>query len=99
MKKAGLKGIVKFSTVDLNAIGIDDILAIHKYIMKGKWYKIMFELIKNIFIELLRSLGSVSIHTSFVSLTNQSCINQPTRINWHPNEYCQELHYYQFVIR
>ena len=36
MKKAGLKGIVKFSTVDLKAIGIDDILDIHKYIIKGK---------------------------------------------------------------
>ena len=35
MKKAGLKGVVKFFSVDFNAIDTDNILYIHKYLMKG----------------------------------------------------------------
>ena len=35
-KKTGLKGIVKFLSVDFNAIDNNDILDIHKYFMKGK---------------------------------------------------------------
>ena len=26
-------------------------------------------------------------------------MNQPTVINLHPNEYSQEFHYYQFVVK
>ena len=36
MKKTGLKGIVKFFSVDFNPIDTNDILDIHKYLMKGK---------------------------------------------------------------
>ena len=34
MKKAGLKGVVTFLTVDFNPIDNNDILDIHKYLMK-----------------------------------------------------------------
>ena len=34
MKKTGLKGVVKFFSVDYNAIDINDILDIHGYLMK-----------------------------------------------------------------
>ena len=34
MKKAGLKGIVKFFSVDFNPIDNIDILDIHKHLMK-----------------------------------------------------------------
>ena len=34
-----------------------------------------------------------------MSLSNQKCINQPTLINLHPNEYSQELHYCPFAIK
>ena len=34
MKKAGLKGSVKFFSVDFNPIDTNDILDIHKYLMK-----------------------------------------------------------------
>ena len=34
MKKARLKGFVEFFSVDFNAIDINDILDIHKYLMK-----------------------------------------------------------------
>ena len=33
-KKAGLKGVVKFFSVDFNPIDNNDILDIHKYLMK-----------------------------------------------------------------
>ena len=35
MKKAGLKGAVKFSSVDFNPIDTNDIVDIHKYLIKG----------------------------------------------------------------
>ena len=33
-KKTGLKGVVKYFSVDFNPIGTNDILDIHKYLMK-----------------------------------------------------------------
>ena len=70
MKKTGLKGVVKFFSVDFNPID-NDILDIHKYLMKRTWYKIMFGLIKKIFIGLLTGLVNGSNHTKCVSLSNQ----------------------------
>ena len=35
MKKTGLKGSVKLFSVDFNAIDTNNILDIHKYLMKG----------------------------------------------------------------
>ena len=46
MKKTGLKGSVKLFSADFNPIDTSDILDIHKYLMKGTLYKIMFELNK-----------------------------------------------------
>ena len=54
MKKTGLKGVLK--AVAFNPINTNDILDIHKYLMKRTWYKIMFGLIKKIFIGLLIGL-------------------------------------------
>ena len=34
MKKTGLKGVMKFFSVDFNPIDINHILDIHKYLMK-----------------------------------------------------------------
>ena len=56
MKKTGLSAIVKFSSVDFNPIDTNDISDIHKYLMKRTCYKIMFKLIKKIFIGLLTGL-------------------------------------------
>ena len=52
-KKIGLKGIVKFFSVDFNPVDTKDVLDIHKYLMKRKWYKIMFKINKKVFIVLL----------------------------------------------
>ena len=46
--------------------------------MKRTWYKIMFGLIKKIFIELLTSLVDGSNSTKCFSLSNQKCMTQPT---------------------
>ena len=59
----------------------------------------MFGLIKEIFIGLLITIVNASNHTKFVSLSNQKCMIQPTLINFHPNEYSQELHYYPFAVK
>ena len=53
---------------------INNVLDIHKYLMKGAWYKIMLELIKKIFIGLLTGIKSASNHTKGVALSNQECM-------------------------
>ena len=35
-KKTGLKGSIKFFSIDFNPIYTNDILDVHKYLMKGK---------------------------------------------------------------
>ena len=42
MTKTGLKGVVKFFSVDFNPITNNDILDIHKYFMKRTWFKIPY---------------------------------------------------------
>ena len=85
--------------VDFNPIETNDILDIHKYLMKRTRYKIMFALIKKIFIGLLTGLVNGSNHTKCVLLSNQKCMIHPTLINLHPNEYSQEFHYYPFAVK
>ena len=48
----------------------NDILYIHNYLMKRTRYKIMFGLIKKIFIGLLTCLVNGSNHTKYLSLSN-----------------------------
>ena len=51
------------------------------------------------FIILLTNTVNASNHTKCVSLSNQKCEIQLTLINFHPNEYSQELYYYQFPVK
>ena len=62
MKKTGLKGVLIFFSAAFNSINTNDILDIHKYLMKRTWYKIMFGLIKKIFIGLLIGLVNAYNH-------------------------------------
>ena len=48
--------------------------------MKRTWYKIMFGLVKKIFIGLLIGLVNEPSHTKCISLSNQKCMTQPTLI-------------------
>ena len=57
--------------------------------MKRTCYKIIFGLIKKIFIGPLAG----------ISLSNQKCMTQPTLINLHHNEYRQEFHYLSFAVK
>ena len=53
MEKTGLKWIVKFFSVDFIPIDTNDVLDVHRYSLKRTWYKIMFGLIKKIYIGLI----------------------------------------------
>ena len=59
----------------------------------------MFGLTKNICIGLSTSTGNAWNHIKCISLSNQKCMTQPTRIDLHPNEYRQELRYYPFTVK
>ena len=52
--------------VDFNPIDTNDILDFHKHLMKRTRHKIMFGLIKKIFIGLLIGLVNGSNHTKYV---------------------------------
>ena len=64
----------------------------------------MFELIKQVFIGLLRFSGSLvnifntSKHIKCIYLNNQQCITQPILINLHPNEYAKALRCCLFAV-
>ena len=82
----------------LYIIDTSSIINNHKYLMKETGYKIMFGVIKKMFIVLLTSLVNASSDTKYVSLSNKKCKVQPSLINLHLNEYCQELHYYPLSV-
>ena len=84
-KKTEWKGVVDFFSVDFNPIDINDVLHIHKYLMKRTCYKIMFGLIKKIFNGLFTDLANGSNHTKCVSLINQKCQIQPNLIILNPS--------------
>ena len=73
MKKTGLKGITKVFSVDFNPIYTNDILDIHKHLMKNNaWVN-----------GLLNDLVNGSNHTKCILLSNQKCMIQSTLINLH----------------
>ena len=66
-----------FFSVDFNPIDTNDVLDVHKYLMKETWYKTMFGLIKKMFIGLLTDIVRASNHTKPMSLSNKKCMIQP----------------------
>ena len=38
-------------------------------------------------------------HNKCISLSNQKCMTQPTRINLHTNEYSRQFHYCPFAVK
>ena len=58
-KKTGLNGYAYEFSVDYNIIKTSIIIDINNYLMK-KWYKIMFGIIKKMFILLLSSIVNFS---------------------------------------
>ena len=51
MKKTGLNGYVYDFSVDYDAIAVDDILGIHKYLMEKKYNTKCLDLLKNAFLQ------------------------------------------------
>ena len=90
-KKTGLNGYAYEFSVDYNIIKTSIIIDINNYLMK-KWYKIMFGIIKKMFILLLSSIVNFSDNKKSVSLNNQKYKIQTTIINFHPNDYSEEFH-------
>ena len=82
-----MKGVVKNFSVEFKPIDNNNILDIHKYLMKRARYKIMFKLIKKGFIGLLTSIASAPNHRKFRLLSDQKYMIQLNLINLHPNEY------------
>ena len=79
--------------VDCNAINKSDKLSIQKYLMvKNIYYKLLFWLIKKVFIVLLSF--SESLATKSVSLNDKTCVARFTLVNLNPIE----LNYYLFII-
>ena len=48
---------------------------------------------------LLISIVNTSNHTKCLLLSNRKCMILPTLIHLHPNEFCQEFHYYPFAVK
>ena len=87
-------GVVKIFSVGFNPTETNDILDIHKYLMKKTSYKTMFVLNKKIFIGLLIGLFNGSNHTKCIWLINQKCMTQPTLSNL-----SQEFHDNKFSVK
>ena len=89
MKKTGLCGTVYYFSADYGAISVDDILSIHKYLIKK-----MFEFVKQIFILAMMffsyhfpSVNSL-IATPFkcISMTIQGCKVRPHIVDVNSHE-------------
>ena len=90
-------------SVDYGSINVDDILYIYKYLMKK--HKLMFILIKQVFIALLSFSGSLARIDNFsnfmacIYLNNQLCMTRPIVINLNSDEYNQGLHNYPIMVK
>ena len=98
-RQVSLNGIVYDFSVDYNFVDKFDILNIQKYLLT-KNNKVMFSLIKQVFIALLSFSGSlaciakVSEQTICLSLNDEPCMVNPTLINLNS----VELKYYLFIV-
>ena len=76
MKKTGLNGYVYDFSADYNAIAIDGILHIYKYLMKkNNMIKKVFRFIEKVFVVSMSIFGCNAL--KFVSMNNQDCKVRP----------------------
>ena len=86
-KKTGLNGYVYDFSVDYDAIAVDDILNIHKHLMKQKEYKMLRFIKKYFFTAMLFGCNLLSVNPlKCVSMNNQECRVRPEIINVNGNE-------------
>ena len=93
MKKTGLSRCIHDFSVDDDTIGVDNVLDIHKYLMKKHDIKQRFDLLEKCFIGLyisfnwsLTSMANAFSLTTCKSLNNQSCVARLTLIDLNPDE-------------
>ena len=95
MKKTGLNCYVHDFSVDYDAIAVEDILDIRKYLTKKKQYDIkMFRFIKKMFVAAMSFFDRITfncnalsvISLKCVSMNNQECKVRPEIININSNE-------------
>ena len=105
LKQTGLNRFMYGFSIDYGGIDADDILDIHKYLMKKTRFKIMFGFIKKMFIGLSGTFMTISFGESLasntkrcikcVSLSNRPCEATPTLVDINSNKtlfiYCQCL--------
>ena len=95
MKKTGLNGYVYDFSADYDAIAIDGILGIHKYLMKNNnMIQKMFRFIEKVFVVSMSSFGCNAL--KFVSMNYQDCKVRPEIININSNE--TSFHIYSVKI-
>ena len=76
MKKTGLNGNVYDFSTDYDAIAVDDIFGIHKYLIKkNNMISKMFRLIKKVFVAAMSSFSCNTLKG--VSISNQECKVRP----------------------
>ena len=88
MKKTGLNGHVYHFSVDYNVIAVDDILDIHKHLMKKNNIK-LFKTIKKVFLEAMSFLVELHFNCNAlkcVSMNNQGCKIRPEIISINSSE-------------
>ena len=88
MKKTGLNGHVYDFSVDYNVTAVDDILDIHKHLMKKNNIK-LFKTIKKVFLEPMSFLMELHFNCNAlkcVSMNNQGCKIRPEIISINSSE-------------
>ena len=88
MKKTGLNGHVYDFSVDYNVTAVDDILDIHKHLMKKNNIK-LFKTIKKVFLEPMSFLVELHFNCNAlkcVSMNNQGCKIRPEIISINSSE-------------
>ena len=89
-EELSLKENVYDFSVDYKSIAVNDILDIHKYLMKKKRYHIKrFGFVKQIFVSIMMFLGCILSKVNSlkcVSINNQECKVRPEIININSNE-------------
>ena len=84
MKKTGLFGYVYDFSVDYDAIAVDDVLGIHKYLMKKNGIVKMFGFIKKAFVAAMMFFSCNALEC--VSMNKQDCRARPAVININSND-------------
>ena len=87
MKKTGFNGYVYNFSIDYDATYVDDIVDIHKYLMKKTIYcNKMFRFVKKVFFCRINKFITRVNSLSCISMNNQECKTRPQIVNVNGDE-------------